>query len=214
LAAPVDEPCENLLRLVADSPFSRLPLYDGTVDNIVGIVHLKDLLCLRLKGAEQDVHKTLRPVLYVPESTLAGSVFAMLQNKRYHIAIVLDEFGGTAGFVTIEDLIEEIFGEVQDEFDVDTLPPIRPVTKEMVELRGDLLIDELNDALGLNLVSADVDTIGGWVLTNLGHVPEIGEELQFIETSLIVQQMEGNAVVAIRMKVTPEQLEQLREWNP
>jgi len=214
LAAPVDQPYEDLLRLLADSPYSRLPLYEGTIDNIVGIVHLKDLLCLRLNCTEQDVHQALRPVLYVPESTLAGSVFAMLQTNRYHIAVILDEFGGTAGLVTLEDLIEEIFGELQDEFDLDTLPPIRPVSKEMVELRGDLLIDELNEAFGLNLVSTDVDTIGGWVLTNLGHVPEIGEELYFAEINLAVQKMEGNAITAIRMKVTPEQLEQLKEWSP
>jgi CBS domain containing-hemolysin-like protein len=213
LAAPLDQPCEDLLRLLADSPYSRLPLYEGTIDNIVGIVHLKELLCLRLNCAEQDVHKAIRPVLYVPENTLAGSVFAMLQSNRYHIAVVLDEFGGTAGLVTLEDLIEEIFGEVQDEFDMDTLPPIRAVSREMVELRGDFLIDELNETLGLNLVSTDVDTIGGWVLTNLGHVPEIGEKLHFAEISLIVQKMEGNAITAIRMKVTPEQLEQLQEWN-
>jgi putative hemolysin len=214
LAAPVDQPCEDLLRLLADSPYSRLPLYEGTIDNIVGIVHLKELLCLHLNCAERDVHKAIRPVLYVPEKTLAGSVFAMLQSNRYHIAVVLDEFGGTAGLVTLEDLIEEIFGEVQDEFDVDTSPPIRAVSREMVELRGDFLIDELNEILGLNLVSTDVDTIGGWVLTNLGHVPEIDEELDFAEISLIVQKMEGNAITAIRMKVTPEQLEQLKEWNP
>jgi putative hemolysin len=214
LAAPVDQPCEDLLRLLADSPYSRLPLYEGTIDNIVGIVHLKELLCLHLNCAERDVHKAIRPVLYVPEKTLAGSVFAMLQSNRYHIAVVLDEFGGTAGLVTLEDLIEEIFGEVQDEFDVDTSPPIRAVSREMVELRGDFLIDELNEILGLNLVSTDVDTIGGWVLTNLGHVPEIDEELDFAEINLIVQKMEGNAITAIRMKVTPEQLEQLKEWNP
>jgi putative hemolysin len=213
LAASIDTSCEELLRMLADSPFSRLPLYESTVDDIIGIVHLKDLFCLRLICAEHDVRKIMRPVLYVPESTLAGSVFAMLQNKHYHVAIILDEFGGTAGFVTLEDLIEEIFGELQDEFDVHTQSPIQPVSTGIVELRGDLLIDEINEALGLNLVSTDVDTIGGWVLTNLGHIPEIGEELHFIETNLVVQEMEGNAIKAIRMNVTPDQIKRLKDWN-
>lgn len=214
LAAPIDTPCDGILRLLADSPFSRLPIYDGSVDNIVGIVHLRDLLCFRRSCAEIDIRKTMRPVAFVPEGTLAGSVFALLQKKHYHIAIVIDEFGGTAGFVTLEDLIEEIFGEVQDEFDEKTQPPIRIISREIVEIRGDLLIDDFNEALGLNLVTPDVDTIGGWVLTNLGHVPEIGEKLIFIDTQLTVQQMQGNAITAIRMKVTPEQLNQLKEWSP
>jgi putative hemolysin len=214
LAAPSDTPCEKLLSLLANSPFSRLPLYDDTPDNITGIVHLKDLLCLRWSRTEQDVRQILRPVLYVPESTLAGSVFSLLQKKRYHVAIILDEFGGTAGFVTLEDLIEEIFGELQDEFDLHTLPPIRLVSNGIVEMRGDLLIDELNEALGLNLFSSDVDTIGGWMLTNLGHVPENGEEWHLDGTTLVVQKMDGNAIASIRMKVTPMQMEQLREWVP
>ena len=214
LAAPVDTPCDDLLRLLADSPFSRLPLYDGSVDNIVGIVHLKDLLCFRHGCAPKDIRKAMRPVAFVPEGTLAGSVFALLQNKHYHIAIVIDEFGGTAGFVTLEDLIEEIFGEVQDEFDELSQPPIRIVSKDIVEIRGDLLIDDFNEALGLNLVSPDVDTIGGWVLTYFGHVPEIGEELLFMDTKLTVKQMQGNAITAIHMKVTSEQVNQLKEWSP
>lgn len=214
LAAPVDTPCDDLLRMLADSPFSRLPLYDGSVDNIIGIVHLKDLLCLRRSCEEKNIRKAMRPVAYVPEGTLAGSVFALLQNKHYHIAIVIDEFGGTAGFVTLEDLIEEIFGEVQDEFDEQIQPPIRIISKDIVEIRGDLLIDDFNEALGLNLVSLDVDTIGGWVLTYFGHVPEIGEELHFMDTTLTVKQMQGNAITAIHMKVSSEQVKQLKEWSP
>ena len=214
LAAPVDTPCDELLRMLADSPYSRLPLYDGSVDNIVGIVHLKDLLCFRRDGEEKNIRKAMRPVAFVPEGTLAGSVFALLQNKHYHIAIVIDEFGGTAGFVTLEDLIEEIFGEVQDEFDEQIQPPIRIVSKEIVEIRGDLLIADFNEALGLNLVSPVVDTIGGWVLTYFGHVPEIGEVLHFMDTKLTVKQMQGNAITAIHMKVSSEQVNQLKEWSP
>jgi putative hemolysin len=214
LTASVETPCKELLCLLADSPFSRLPLYDGTVDNIIGIVHLKDLLCLQFNSSEQDVRKAMRQVVYVPESAQANTVFTLLQNKRFHIAIVLVEFGGTAGFVTLEDLIEEIFGDLEDEFDLHTQPAIRVVSRDVLELSGNLLIEELNEALGLNLVSSDVDTIGGWVLTTLGHLPEIGEELLFVDTTLVVQQMEGNAITAIRMKVTPEQLENLKEWIP
>jgi len=214
LASPLDAPCEELLRILADSPFSRLPLYDGTIDNIIGIVHLRDLLCMHHRCADYDLRKVIRPALYVPESSSVSLVFTRMQSKHYHVAIILDEFGGTSGLVTLEDLIEEIFGELQDEFDLHTLPPIRLVSKDVVELNGDLLLEELNEAFGLNLASQDVDTIGGWLLTSLGHVPRIGEQLNLSDLKLIVQQMTGNAITAIRMRVSPEQLERFKEWNP
>jgi putative hemolysin len=212
LSATVDQTCEELLRLLADSPFSRLPLFEGTVDNVIGMVHLKDLLCLQIKEGAQDVRQAMRPVLFVPESTLAGSVFALLQNKRYHVAIVLDEYGGTSGFVTLEDLIEEIFGELQDEFDEQSIPPIRLVSDNWVEVRGDMIIDELNEALGLFLSSEEVDTIGGWVVNALGQIPEVGAGVNYEENHVVVEQMQGNAVTLIRIKVTPQQVERLNEW--
>lgn len=214
LSASVDQPSNELLGLLADSPYSRLPLFDGTVDNIVGIVHLKDLLCLFHKGDNQDVRQAMRPVIFVPESTLAGSVFALLQNKHYHVAIVLDEYGGTSGFVTLEDLIEEIFGELQDEFDEQVQPPIRGISDDWVEIRGDLLIDELNEAIGVFLPSTDVDTVGGWVANTLGHIPEVGERFEFEGTHLVVEQMHGNAVGLVRLQVTPEQIDNLKEYLP
>ena len=211
--ASLDEPCGELLSLLAESPYSRLPLYEGSIDNIVGIVHLKDLLCLRLQAGEHSVRAAMRPVLLVPETTPTGTVFTLLQRKRYHVAIVLDEYGGTAGSVTLEDLIEEIFGELQDEFDVEIHPPIRVVSDEWVEVRGEMPLDELNEALGLYLPSGEVDTIGGWVFNSLGYVPEVGEQLSYEGTSLVVQAMDGNGVSAVRIQVNPAQLARLQEWN-
>jgi putative hemolysin len=212
LSAPVDQNCDELLGVLADSPFSRLPLFDGTIDNIVGIVHLKDLLCLCHKGEKRDERYAMRPALFVPESTLAGSVFALLQNKRYHVAIVLDEYGGTSGIVTLEDLIEVIFGELQDEFDEQIIPPIRKVDENWVEIHGDMLIDELNEALGLFLPSEDVDTIGGWITTTLGHIPGVSEEIEFEEIQLVVQQMQGNAIHLVLMRVNKDHLENLKGY--
>lgn len=212
LSAPVDQTCDQLLRLLADSPFSRLPLFDGTIDNIIGIVHLKDLLCLYQRERHLDVRQAMRPVLFVPESTLAGTVFALLQNKRYHVAIVLDEFGGTSGFVTLEDLIEEIFGELQDEFDEQAMPVIRMISDDWIEIRGDMLIDEVNEAFGIFIPSTDADTIGGWIANTLGHIPEIGEGFVFEENRVLVEQVQSNAVTLVRMQVFPEQLERFKEF--
>lgn len=213
LAASADQSCPDLLALLADSPFSRLPLYDGSVDNIIGIVHLKDLLCLHLQTGQHDVREAMRPVPFVPETMPVDDVFAMLQQKRYHVAIVLDEYGGTAGLVSLEDLIEEIFGELQDEFDTELIPAIKVLAEGRVVLRGDFLIDELNELMNLFLPSADVDTIGGLVLNLLGHVPEVGEQLKLDGVTLVVEAMDGNGVRAVSLKASPEQIERLRDWQ-
>lgn len=212
LAASVDQDCSDLLELLADSPYSRLPLYQQSIDNIVGIVHLKDLLCLRLQTGDHNVREAMRPALFIPETLPVDEVFALLQRKRYHIAVVLDEYGGTAGIVALEDLIEEIFGEFQDEFDLETRPPIRILSKDQILIRGDMLIEELNEILDLYLPSQNIDTIGGLVLNELGYVPEEGERLRVAGVSLIVASMDGNAVTAVSMEVTPEQLERLNDW--
>ncbi len=207
LSAPVDQSCSELLSLLANSPYSRLPLYEGSVDNIVGFVHLKDLLCLRTQTDQQDVREEMRPVLFVPETMPVDKVFTVLQKQRYQLAIVLDEYGGTAGIVTLEDLIEEIFGELQEEFDTDTSPSVKILSGTQVQVRGDMLIDELNEILDLNLPSQDVDTLGGLVLSILGRVPSLGETIKLGETILTVDAMDGYGISRLRLTVTADQID-------
>ncbi len=212
LAAPVDTPCDQLFSQLASSYFSRLPLYDGSIDNIVGIVHLKDLLCLHaLAGMEcADVRQVMAPALFIPESMAADEAFALLQTRRNHVAVVLDEFGGTAGIVTLEDLIEEIFGEVQDEFDQE-VPLFRVLPGNRVLVRWDWLIEDLNELLNLRLPSEEADTIGGLVLNELAHVPDVGEIVEVAGVSLRVERVEGKAVAAVSLPATPDQVERMRE---
>lgn len=212
LAASVDQDCAELLETLADSPFSRLPLYEESIDNIVGIVHLKDLLCLRPQTGRHDVREAMRPVLFVPETTPVDEVFAMLQRKRYHIAVVLDEYGGTEGIVTLEDLIEEIFGELQDEFDIDAQPAIKLLSESKILIRGDMLVDELNEILNLYLPSEEIDTLGGLVLNELRHVPEEGERLKVSDVALTVASMHGHGVTAVSMEISTEQMTRLKDW--
>ena len=210
LAAPVDTPCDELFSLLAGSYFSRLPLYSGNIDNVVGVVHLKDLLCLQAEAGACDVRTVMAPALFIPESMPADDAFALLQRQRYHVAIVLDEYGGTAGIVTLEDLIEEIFGEVQDEFDQE-VPLYRILPNSRVLLRGDWLIDDLNELLDLRLPSDEADTIGGLALNTLGHVAEVGETVDIGGVTLRVERMEGKAVAAVSLPATPDQVEKMRE---
>ncbi len=209
LAAPVDTPCDQLFSQLANSYFSRLPLYEGSIDNIVGVVHLKDLLCLHALADAGclDVRPVMAPALFIPESMPVDEAFALLQTRRYHVAVVLDEFGGTAGIVTLEDLIEEIFGEVQDEFDQD-VPLFRVLPGNRVLVRWDWLVEDLNELLHLQLPSAEADTI---VLNELAHVPEVGEIVDVAGVSLRVERVEGKGVAAVSLPATPDQVERMRE---
>lgn len=220
-AAPVDQPVDALFRLLSDSPYSRLPLYDGTIDNIVGVVHLKDLLCLRQRAQQVDVREVMNEPIFVPDSMAADEALALLQRRRYHVAIVLDEYGGTAGIVALEDLIEEIFGELQDEFDQE-VPLYRVLPGGRVMLRWDWLVDDVNDLLDMHLPSDEADTIGGLVLSELGYVPQVGDEVVLLKSpvdgdtpdnriALRVEKVEGKAVAAVSLPVTPDQLRRLRE---
>ncbi len=209
MAAPVVWSCEKLLDLLADSPYSRLPLYSNSLDTIVGVVHLKDLLCFSLGEEQQSVQEVMRPVLYVAETMPAGKVLAQLQRKHYHVAVVLDEFGGTAGLITLEDLIEEIFGDIQDEFEVDQ-QPFQLLSEDRLMVQGDILIRELNDWLDLYLMSDEVDTVGGLVLNAFGYVPRVGAEIETQGLTFRVEAMHGKGVAAVSLEVSPEQVERLK----
>jgi CBS domain containing-hemolysin-like protein len=221
LAAPVDQPCDELFVLLANSPFSRLPLYDGSIDDIVGVVHLKDLLCLRSRSESLEVQpgvspdpptaqQVMVPSLFVPQSMPIDEAITLLQLKRYHVAVVLDEYGGTAGIVTLEDLIEEIFGELQDEFDQE-VPPFRALPGNRVVVRWDWLVETLNEILDLDLPVDQADTLGGLVLNELGHVPAVGDLVRFGDITLRVERVDGKAVSAVSLPVSPDQVERLRE---
>ena len=215
LAAPADRLCNELLELLAESPHSRLPLYEGSIDNIVGIVHLKDLLCLYDQNPTAPVRGVMRKVLFIPMTTPVEEALKQLQRERTHLAIVLDEYGGTAGMITVEDLIEEIFGEFRDEFDVAS-PFIQELPGHRVLVRGDMPIDDLNEVLEPKLPTKaypDIHTIGGLVLAALGRVPEVGEEVPIGSHCFRVEKMEGRRVAALSLQVTPQQLKRLREWS-
>ena len=215
LAAPVDLPAADLLRLLAESSHSRLPLYEGTVDNIVGVVHLKDLLCFgvdlapRAAGHTQgtcgqggDVRDVMRVPPYVPESASVGTVFRQLQREHFHLAVVIDEYGGTAGIVTFEDLIEEIFGDIADEFDADS-QEMALANDGRLHLAGDVDLESLSAVLGSPLEYDDVDTLGGAILAELGSIPEQGQEVRLQEFDFRVEEVSGFAISQVSVALPP-----------
>ncbi len=166
----------DVLTIVVEKGHSRIPVYEDNIDNIIGILHVKDLLqCWNEDEQEVNLSKTIRrPPLLVPETKKIDDLLQEFRLKRTHIAIVLDEYGGTAGLVTIEDIIEEIVGEIQDEYDEE-----ERLFEELADgaylLDARMPIGEVNDLLAINLPSEDSDSMGGFVINHLGHVPKEGE---------------------------------------
>ncbi len=178
-AVPQDITLPDLLQQMADSHYSRLPVYQEDLDHIVGILHVKDLVRYqaRTKGTF-DIRLLLRPVPVVPENYPADKLLSIFKRRRTHFAIVLDEFGGTAGIVTLEDLVEEVVGEVRDEFDLEKEPLVE-VTPGLLEVAGDLLLADIEDYVDLGDEEAlpDIETIGGLIMAELGRVPQVGDQV-------------------------------------
>jgi putative hemolysin len=198
VALPVVAGLDEIVDTIVREGHSRIPVYEDSVDNVVGILYAKDLLPY-LKGADSPppIRKLLRLPLFVPESMLVDDLLHSLQRRKVHIAIVLDEYGGTAGLVTIEDLLEEIVGEIQDEYDTEE-PMIVKLSEREARVDGRASVDELVEAFGVNLDGKDrdeYDTIGGLVYHRVGGVPKVGDEVRVADVlTLTVESTDGRRV--------------------
>ncbi len=217
LAASVDEPCDRLLHLLAASPYSRLPLYEETIDSIVGVIHVKDLLIAHHAhrahgtngGAAISARTLMHPVLHVPDSAPVETVMDTMQRRHVHMAIVVDEYGGTAGMITFEDLVEEIIGEFQDEFDQEN-PPIELRPNNRLRVRGDVQLTDLNETLDFDFPTDVADTIGGLVFSTIGQIPNAGDIAVVGGLPIRVDRVVNNSVASVSFPVTAEQAERIR----
>jgi CBS domain containing-hemolysin-like protein len=197
----VDLPPDELLRLLREHLHSRVPVFEETVDQIVGVLYTKDLLPhLRGLPAGFDLRAHLHPPYFVPESKRADALLREFQAKKLHLAIVVDEHGGTAGLVTLEDLLEELVGEIRDEFDEEERL-IQRVDEHTFRVSGKLPIDELNAATGLQVPDESFDTVGGWVLDLFGRVPHKGEKLDAGQVGISVEKVERTRVLEVLVRV-------------
>lgn len=196
-------PVLRAARQVAGMPHSRYPVVKGSPDQVVGFVHVRDLLDLALKGSSDRVGEVAREVLMLPSTKPALSALTEMRNEGQHLALVVDEYGGTAGIVTLEDLVEELVGDIRDEYDIATPETTR--TGSVIEVDGLLNLDDFLDETGLELPEGPYETVAGFVVNQLGHVPRTGDTVAVDGHLLEVSAVEGRR--AARIKVTPGQVE-------
>ncbi len=193
-------PLDVLLDTVGSRGHSRIPVYRESVDNISGIIHAKDLLMLAQDPELFHLEKILRRVVFVPEEKKIGELLREFQAERMHLAIVVDEYGGTAGLVTLEDIIEEIVGEIQDEYDKE-LPLVKQIDEQTILADGKLSIHDLNEMHGFELIptSDAYDTVAGFVYRQLGVVPQKGQEFEFQGYRFMVDEVRGKRITKVKI---------------
>lgn len=194
----IEDPFETLLHGVIDTAHSRFPVYEGDRENIIGILMAKDLLKLQ-RAPELNIRALLRPAVFVPESKGLNDLLRDFQSNHNHLAIVIDEFGRVAGLVTIEDVLEEIVGEIEDEFDIDDDDgDIFGLADRTYRVSGDTPIERVENAFGVKLDGTDPDesfeTIGGLIAHEMGHVPKRGEHHVMAGLNFVVMHTKGGAV--------------------
>jgi CBS domain containing-hemolysin-like protein len=208
----VEDGIEEFLRLVKETGISRIPVYEEKPDNIIGVLFVKDVV--RWIANHKTIHdvnikSNLRPVDFVPESKLIDQLFNEMRAKKSHIVMIVDEYGGISGLATLEDILEEIVGEIQDEFDSE-----EELSKQLkdgtYEILGDYPIDDFNENFHTCIHEEDIDTISGFMLSQLGHIPSIGEKVVQDHLELVVRAMEDRRIVKVSVKITkPEEFENM-----
>jgi magnesium and cobalt transporter len=190
----IDSPFDELLHLIIDTAHSRFPVYEGEKENIIGILMAKDLLKLQ-RAPELNIKALLRPAVFVPESKGLNDLLREFRGNRNHLAIVIDEFGRTAGLITIEDVLEQIVGEIEDEFDIaEDDGDIFGLPDRSFRVSGETSVERVSEAFGVDLQDDDFDTIGGLVAHRMGHVPKRGEGFVLGGLQFTVLHTKGGAV--------------------
>jgi CBS domain containing-hemolysin-like protein len=198
-AMPVETAPRELAALIHSSGHSRIPLYEDTDDQIIGIIHAKDLLMAILNhNGEVNLRKLVRPALFVPESKNLHELLAEMKSRKSQMAVVQDEFGGTAGIVTIEDIVEELVGEIQDEYDFEEPEIIQ--LQDGLSVDGKTHVDDVSEALGIEIDATEFDTIGGFVFGLFGRQPKLGENIVALGHRFTVSESDGRRILRIRIE--------------
>jgi putative hemolysin len=198
-ALDVDTPIDEAAIALLESGYSRVPVYKEAIDNILGLLYAKDLLRVgRTPQPVKSLRELLRPANFVPESKKLDDLLAEMQAGRIHIAIIVDEYGGVAGLVTMEDMMEEIVGEIQDEYDHGEELSYQKIAEGEYIFHGRINLDDFNEIMGTHLSSRDADTLGGYLFNRIGRVPKVGENLEEEGVTMTIEQIVGRRIRRVR----------------
>ncbi|GAB4277959.1 MAG: hemolysin family protein [Candidatus Rifleibacteriota bacterium] len=199
ISMPINIGFEDLLRFIREDGHSRFPVYDGSLDRVVGILYVKDIL-MKLDDirASYDLFKLLRAPFFVPETKKLDDLLSEFQKRKQHMALVVDEYGGISGLVTIEDLLEEIVGEIVDEYDLEEQAPLTRLEENVYSVDARYSISDFEEELGLKLDYEDSETVGGFVLEKLGRIPQKGEVFTEPQGTFTVTEIKGNRILRVR----------------
>jgi len=204
VAISADDTIEEGITRAIEGGFSRVPAYAETADDIIGLVFLKDLVSMARAGkGGEPIRTALREAEFVPEQKRVAELLREMQTKKFHMAIVIDEYGGTSGLVTLEDLLEEIVGDIADEYDLEE-PTVEHLPGGALRVPGGTSIDDVSDELGIELPDAEWDTVGGLVFNLLGHVPEEGECVRFQGLEFRTERVQGRRIVSVQIRPSPD----------
>ncbi len=199
LALDVNTPIDQTMEVLKISGHSRVPVFQDSVDNILGLLYAKDLLGIWKEGRrEVSLKDFLRPAYFIPEAKKIDDLLAELQAKRIHMAIVVDEYGGVAGLVTLEDIVEEIVGEIRDEYDHAEEVVYQAITEDEYLFQGRIDLDDFNDIMGTELPNSEADTLGGLIYSRIGRVPTAGDHVEIDGLQLTVEQVSGQRIRKVR----------------
>lgn len=201
VSVPANVTLQEVFVLVAEFGYSRFPVIEETVDTVVGILYVKDILVSMASGEvrrEDGIAQFIRPAYFIPENKRVSELLSEMQRGRFHIAIVIDEYGGTSGLVTMEDLIEEIVGSIHDELESEA-KDVQIVDEKNFVVSGQSALDEVNELLDTNLQSNDFNTLGGFVFGLFGRMPKVGEQLKYKHLRLEILELDGRKISKIKI---------------
>jgi len=199
LALDVQTPLPEAVDALLQAGHSRVPVYEESVDRTLGLLYAKDLLrAWREDQRPASIRSLLRPAYFVPEAKKVDELLAEMQSQRIHMAVVVDEYGGVAGLVTLEDIVEEVLGEIQDEYDQGEEAPYQKLVDGSYLFLGRVDLDDFNEIMGANLIREEADTLGGYIYHHLGRVPGIGDEVKTGKVILTVEQVTGRRIRKVR----------------
>jgi len=208
-----EDTIEDFLAIVTEEKFTRYPVIDGDKDHVIGLVNVKELFTEIISNSNrsnQSIEPYIRPIIRVIDSIPIHDLLLKMQKERIHMAILMDEYGGTSGLVTVEDILEEIVGDIRDEFDMDEVPMVRKLKEDHYIMDSKVLISEINDLLGLDISDEDIDTIGGWILTENFEAQQ-GDELHYGPYCFKIMEMEEHHIRYVEIFKAVQETAEIKE---